>query len=74
MLASMLSKCAEVAPRCTLVPLAVEGCGEAAAGLAARACACPSPAGVTGKGLVDFSIFTAITFSVRLAFYIVNPA
>jgi hypothetical protein len=65
-LLSMLRNCAEVVPRFTLVPLAA---GVLFSGFAMAARAFPSPVGASGKGLLDLSIFTGITFLlVRLYF------
>jgi len=60
-LLSMLRNCAEVVPRFTLVPLAAGG-DALSPGFVAEARAFPSPAGASGKGLLDLSIFTGITF------------
>jgi hypothetical protein len=60
-LAPMLLNCAEVAPKLTLVLLAGVG-GGVSAGFVVAARAFTSPAGVSGKELLDLSIFTGITF------------
>jgi len=67
-LLSMLRNCAEVVPRFTLVLLAAAGDGALSPDFAAGARTFPS-AGTSGKGLLDLSIFTGITFLlVRLYF------
>lgn len=59
---SMLRNCAEVVPRFTLVPLTAAD-GALSPDFVAGALALPSPAGAIGKGLLDLSIFTGVTFS-----------
>jgi len=69
---SMLRNCMVVAPRFTLVPLLTEDAA-LSPGFAMDARTFPSPAEGSGKGLLDLSIFTGITFLlVRL--YLLSAA
>jgi hypothetical protein len=58
----MLRNCVEVVPRFTLVLLAATVDGALSPDFATGVRAFPSPAGASGKELLELSIFTGITF------------